>query len=202
VAEGSGVTVGDAAVTDRELRSDADGEPDSLRLGRLLFFVIKRGDRFAIRVKVPESAARKEFHGLEYFPANPRYRVVATFTPFVPPKEVSVPTILGTVDKMSSPGRVTFTIDGNELSLEPVLEEPDATELFFIFKDRTSGKETYPAARYLYTELPVGGKVTLDFNQAYNPPCAFTPFATCPFPTKENVLPVRIEAGEKAYAHH
>lgn len=200
-APDSGVTLGGASVVDRELKSDADDEPDLLLLGRLQMFVIKRGERFAIRVKDPKSPARTAFHGLDYFPADPRYKVVATFTPYDPPKDVQIPNILGTVETMKAPGRVTFVLDGKQLSLVPVLEEPDAKELFFIFKDGTSGKETYPAARYLYSTLPENGKVVLNFNRAYNPPCAFTHFATCPFPTKENVLPVRIEAGEKAYTH-
>jgi uncharacterized protein (DUF1684 family) len=197
----AGLAIDGAPVVDRALRSDADGEPDLLRLGRLQMFVIKRGDRFAIRVKDPKSPALTGFRGVEYFPADSRYRVVAAFTKYDPPKDVGVPTILGTVETMKAPGKVTFTIGGKQVSLEPVLESPDAKELFFIFKDATSGSGTYPAGRYLYTPLPENGKVVLNFNRAYNPPCAFTPYATCPFPTKENVLPVRIEAGEKAYAH-
>jgi uncharacterized protein (DUF1684 family) len=195
------LTLEGESVVERVLKSDADGEPDLLRLGRLRLFVIKRGERFAVRVKDPQSPALKAFHGVEYFPADARYRVVATFVPYDPPKDVAVPTILGTVETMKAPGKVTFTLEGKQVSLVPVLEAPDANELFFIFKDGTSGKETYPAGRYLYTPLPENGKVVLDFNRAYNPPCAFTSYATCPFPTKENTLAVRIEAGEKAYAH-
>jgi uncharacterized protein (DUF1684 family) len=201
LAPGSALTVNGKPAEEGPLKADADGEPDLLRVGRLQLFVIQRGDRLAIRVKDPQSPARTGFRGLEYFPASPRYRVVADFVPYDPPKDVAIPTILGTVETMKAPGKVTFTIDGTKLSLEPVLETPDAKELFFIFKDGTSGEETYPAGRYVYTPLPENGKVVLDFNHAYNPPCAFTPYATCPFPTKENVLPVSIEAGEKAYAH-
>ncbi len=194
---GSGLTLEGAAVGERELRTDATGEPDVVRLGELRFYVIERGGRFAVRVKDPQAATRREFPGLDYFPADPRFRVTADFVPYESPKEVSVPTVLGTVETMRAPGRVRFELDGRSLSLEPVLEDPGAAELFFIFKDATSGRETYPAGRYLYAPLPKDGKVVLDFNKAYNPPCAFTPYATCPYPPRENWLPVRIEAGEK-----
>ena len=102
---------------------------------------------------------------------------------------------------MESPGYAEFRIDGHDLKLYPVLEEPGAKELFYIFRDQTSGRETYGAGRFLYGPLPANGTVTIDFNRAYNPPCAFTAFATCPLPPKENRLPVRIEAGEKKYDH-
>ncbi len=194
---GAGVTLEGKPVGEQELRTDEADEPDVLRLGDLQLYVIKRGERLAIRVKDPNARARKEFKGLEYFPADPRYRVTAEFIPYETPKEVAVPTILGTVDRMRAPGYVRFTLEGKTLTLEPVLESPDAKELFFIFKDETSGKETYPAGRYLYTDLPKDGRVVLDFNKAYNPPCAFTPYATCPYPPKQNWLPVRIGAGEK-----
>jgi uncharacterized protein (DUF1684 family) len=199
---GAGLTLDGAPVVDRVLKTDADGAPDALRLGRLHLVVIRRGDRHAIRVRDPMSPARTGFRGLEYFPADPGYRIVAAFTPYDPPKDVPIPTVLGTVETMKAPGRVTFVLDGKEVSLDPVLEDPDAKELFFLFKDATSGKETYGAGRYLYTALPENGKVVLDFNRAYNPPCAFTPYATCPFPPKQNVLPVRVAAGEKAYENH
>ena len=118
-------------------------------------------------------------------------------------KQVSVPNIIGSHFEMSSPGYVVFKLDGRELRLEPVIEDPGDKELFFIFRDQTAGKETYGAGRFLYADLPRDGKVTLDFNKAENPPCAFTPYATCPLPTKQNMLPVRIEAGElKAGSGH
>jgi uncharacterized protein (DUF1684 family) len=112
-----------------------------------------------------------------------------------------VPNILGQVEKMPSPGYAVFTLDGKEHRIEGVFETPGATELFFIFKDGTSGKETYPAGRFLYSVLPKEGQVVLDFNRAYNPPCAFTEFATCPLPPRENWLAGRIPAGELRYGH-
>lgn len=194
---GSGVSLGGVPIEEKELRTDAAGEPDILRLGDLRFYVIERGGRFAVRVKDPDAPARRTFRGLDYFPADPRYRVVAKFVPYEKPKKVSVPTAIGTIETMNAPGYVEFELGGRSLRLEPVLEEPQAAELFFMFRDETSGRETYPAGRYLYAELPREGTVVLDFNKAYNPPCAFTPYATCPYPPKENWLPVRIEAGEK-----
>ena len=103
---------------------------------------------------------------------------------------------------MPCPGKAVFTLNGQELSLEPVLEEPGDTELFYIFKDETSGTQTYPAGRFFYSEMPRDGQVVLDFNKAYNPPCAFTPYATCPLPPAQNRLKVKIEAGELNYGHH
>jgi len=174
----------------------ADSE-ESVKVGRLTLLVIKRGDKFGIRLKDPESAYRRNFHGLEYFPAKEEYRVTARFV--AEPKQTPILNILGQTELSASPGYAVFTLNGTELRLRPILEEPDAKQLFYIFKDKTSGKETYPAARYLYSDLPKDGKVTLDFNKAYNPPCAFTDYATCPLPPRENHLAVRVEAGEKKY---
>ena len=140
------------------------------------------------------------FKGIDYYPADPKWRVEGTFVPYDAPKKVEIPTVLGTTDTMEAPGLVKLTIDGTEVSLEPVVEDPDKPSLWFIFKDQTSNKETYGGGRFLYSEMPKDGKVVVDFNQAYNPPCAFTPYATCPLPPKQNWLPVRVEAGEKVFA--
>ncbi|MBL0313799.1 MAG: DUF1684 domain-containing protein [Holophagaceae bacterium] len=111
-------------------------------------------------------------------------------------------TVLGTTETMQAPGYVKFKLRGKELTLEPVIEDPADPQLFFIFRDKTSGKGTYPAGRFLYAAMPKEGKVTLDFNRAYNPPCVFTPFATCPLPPQQNRLPIAVKAGEKNYGHH
>ena len=198
----AGVTVNGGAPTGDALRTDADGKPDEVRSGRVRMTVIRRGEKIGIRAKDPDSPVRKGFRGLEYFPASLDYRVEAEFLPYPEPREVRIPTVLGTVETMTAPGIVKFRIRGKDVSLEPVLEEPGAKELFFIFRDETSGKETYEAGRFLYTELPKDGRVTLDFNRAYNPPCAFTPYATCPLPPRKNRIPLRVEAGEKAYGGH
>jgi len=165
----------------------------------LNLFVIKRGDRYGIRLKDPDSQYRREFHGIEYFPADERYRVTARFV--AERRTIPILNILGQTEPSECPGYVVFRLNGQELRLYPILEEPGAKQLFYIFRDQTTGKETYGAGRFLYSDLPQDGQVTLDFNKAYNPPCAFTPYATCPLPPKENHLAVRIEAGEKKYGH-
>jgi uncharacterized protein (DUF1684 family) len=119
--------------------------------------------------------------------------------PYEEPRMVRVPNVLGQMNEMPSPGAVEFTRDGRAIRLDGVLEEEGAQELFFIFRDGTSGKETYGSGRFLYAPLPKDGRIVLDFNKAYNPPCAFTPYATCPLPPPQNRIPIRIEAGEKAY---
>jgi len=177
----------------------APDSADVVNVGRLSLLVIQRGDRLGIRVKDPESPARREFHGIESFPANEAWRVTAKFVP--EPRRIPILNVLGQTEPSDSPGYAVFRLAGQELRLYPILEEPGARQLFFIFRDQTSGKETYGAGRFLYTDLPKDGQVVLDFNQAYNPPCAFTPYATCPLPPPENRLPVRIEAGEKTYGH-
>jgi uncharacterized protein (DUF1684 family) len=203
VDSGAEATVDGTAVTVRELRPDVPGPADVLRLGtRLTLHVIERGGRYGIRLKDRESGLLKAFGGLRWFPVEEDYRVEARFVPYTPPKKIPVPNILGQVEELPGPGYAAFTIGGREVRLEPVLEEPGATELFFIFRDETSRKETYPAGRFLYTAMPKDGRVTLDFNKAYSPPCAFTPYATCPLPPKQNRLPVRIEAGERYSGHH
>ena len=181
------------------LADDTSEKPSVVTRGDLSFFVVKRGERIGVRVKDEQSPARLQFKGLDYFPADPKWRVVATFVPYEAPRKVEIPTVLGTTDTMEAPGLVRFTIEGKELTLEPFVEDPKAPSLFFIFKDGTSAKETYGAGRFLYAEMPKDGKVVVDFNQAYNPPCAFTPYATCPLPPKQNWMPIRVEAGEKAY---
>jgi uncharacterized protein (DUF1684 family) len=181
------------------LKSDAEGKPDHIQLDTLTMFVIHRGDRYGIRLKDTESESRKEFTGLHWFPVKESYRVVAKFVAYQPSKMLTIPNILGKTEQDPSPGYVVFTLDGVSLRLDPVLEDD---QLFFIFHDLTSGKGTYPAGRFLYTDLPKNGEVVMDFNKAQNPPCAFTAFATCPLPPKQNRLRVRIEAGELNYGHH
>jgi uncharacterized protein len=186
----------------KEIKSDANGTPDKIKSGRKILFLLKRGSRFAVRVKDPESPVRKNFKGIENYPPSADYVVIADFVPFEKPKKIKIPNILGTTEEMDAPGILKFKLQGKELSIEPVLESAEDREYFIIFKDETSGKTTYPAGRFLYSDVAKNGKVTLNFNRAYNPPCAFTPYATCPLPPKENVLSVAIEAGEKTYGHH
>jgi uncharacterized protein (DUF1684 family) len=182
-----------------EMQSDASGSPDVLEMGPLSLHVIKRGSRYGIRLKDQNSAVRRGFLGLKWFDVREEYRVEARFVSYPQPKPVKVPNVLGETESMPSPGYAEFTLGGKTVRLDGVLEDPHAEQLFFILRDQTSGKETYGAGRFLYTDLPKAGQLVLDFNKAYNPPCAFTPYATCPLPPPQNWMPVRVEAGEMAY---
>jgi hypothetical protein len=187
------------------LRDDTDpAGPTVLRYGTLSFQVIKRGDvsgdKFGIRARDTASEGRKDFKGLDYFPASPKFRVQARFEPYRPPKKIPITNVLGMTSDEVSPGALIFNLEGKTYRIDPILEQGEK-DLFIIFKDATSGKETYPAARYMYAHpADASGKTIVDFNKSYNPPCAFTPFATCPLPPPQNRLPIRIEAGEKKYA--
>jgi len=193
-----GWTLGGAPVTSRRLASDKEGKPDRITSGSRAAQVIDRGGKLALRTWDAESPARKTFTGIDTYPPDPRWRLTARWEPYATPREVEVPSVVGIPTREKAPGRAWFTIDGKEHALEPTL---DGDELFFVFKDRTAPRETYGAGRFLYAPLPRDGKVVLDFNRAYNPPCAFSPYATCPLPLPQNVLPVRIEAGEKSWGH-
>ena len=198
VEPGVRILSGDEPVTAMDLRADtAPGGPDVLVLGALSLQVIERGGRYGIRLKDNDSPQRKAFAGTQWYPVSAAYRVTARFVPNAKPKTIAIANVLGQEEQQASPGYAVFTINGQEARLDPNLDEPDAKELFFIFKDPTSGRDTYPAGRYLYTDLPKDGTVTLDFNKAVSPPCAFTAYATCPLPPPQNRLAVRIEAGEK-----
>ncbi len=170
--------------------------------GSLTVFVIRRGERTGIRMRDRDSAARREFTTRSWYPIDPTWRVTARFTAYDEPRIVKVPNVLGDTLEMQSPGFVEFTLGDRSLRLEPVLETPDATELYFIIGDETNGHETYGGGRFLYTDLPRDGVVVLDFNKLYNPPCVFTEFATCPLPPPANKLAARIEAGELMYGKH
>ena len=182
-----------------ELLSDDPGPATKITSGSQTFYVIKREDRFGVRLKDSQSPARINFSGEKWYPADINYKVTGSFEPFESPREIEIPNILGGNFKMKSPGIVRFRLSGKEFALQPVIENDK--QLFFIFKDETAGGETYGAGRFLYTDNPVNGKVVLDFNKAENPPCAFTEFATCPLPPPQNKLDVAIQAGEKKYTH-
>jgi uncharacterized protein (DUF1684 family) len=202
IEPGVQATVDGEPITTIEMRSDENGPPSVLNVGGLYMYVIRRGDRDGIRLKDMNSKFRKEFTGLRWYTVGPAYRIEARFVPYDPPKEIPIPTVLGTIEPMISPGYVVFSLGGDEVRLDPVLEYPESDQLFLIFSDPTNGKETYPAGRFLKSPLPEDGMVVLDFNRAYNPPCAFTPYATCPLPPKQNRLSIPIEAGELDYGHH
>lgn len=192
-------TIDGAPATRALLRDDSAEQPSVVRFGSASFLVIKRGDRYALRVRDSEAATRKHFLGIDQYPIDPAWRVEAKWVPFDPPQTLDIPNIIGTVDAMTVPGKAVFERDGRRYELLPVVEDPAATQLFFILADRTSGKETYGAARFLYADKAENGVVVLDFNKAYNPPCAFTPYATCPLAPPENRLALAVTAGEKKY---
>jgi uncharacterized protein len=174
------------------------GPEASIRAGDLTFSVIERSGRYGVRLKDNKSKLRADFPGQRWFPVRESYRVQARFVSYEKPNMMTVPNILEGTFQLPSPGYAVFALNGRQLRLEPVIEDK---QLFFIFRDLTAGKETYGSGRFLYTELAHDGKVELDFNKAENPPCAFTPYATCPLPPKQNILPLRVEAGELAPAN-
>ena len=187
-----------AAALDLKDDNDDNG-PTILKLGSLLINVVKRGDRIGVRVKDSESRTRLEFKGLEYYPIDPKWRIEARFEPYQPAKAIPITNVLGMTDDEASPGALAFEVDGKTYRIDPILEKGE-TDLFVMIADETTGKETYGAGRYLYVSPPdATGKVVIDFNKTYSPPCAFTNFATCPLPPRQNHLPFRVDAGEKKY---
>lgn len=199
LATDSGATVDGRAVASVELRDDRDPRPSELRFGTSSLTLLDRSGRKALRVKDSTATTRTAFRGLDYFPVDPSWRIVARFEPSVPMRHVELATAIGTVERYAVPGRIEFERDGQHVTLLPVIETPGDTRLFVVFADRTSCHETYGAARFLYLDAPRDGWVVLDFNRAYNPPCAFTAFATCPLPPPENRLSLRVTAGELKY---
>jgi hypothetical protein len=201
-----GVTHDGQPVTALELAPDTSGAPTVLASGALRFFVIERAGNLGVRVRDLNNPHRMGFRGLEYFPVSTDWVVNARFERYQPSRHVKIVNILGMELEMESPGTVVFTKEGREWRLDTVLEEPGDQELFIMFADATSGHETYGAGRFLYIPIPQGATVPLDFNKAYNPPCALNEFATCPLPPWQNRLKLRVTAGEKKYAggneHH
>jgi uncharacterized protein (DUF1684 family) len=203
---GSGVTLNGREFDSVTLKSDAGADPTTLASGPLRFFVIERAGKIAVRVRDLNNPRRLGFRGLAYFPVSTGWVFNARFVPYEPARHIRIVNILGMVEEDVSPGALVFRRDGREWRLDTVLEQPDDTDLFVMFADGTSGHETYGGGRFLRVPLPTGGSVALDFNEAYNPPCALNDFATCPLPPPQNRLQLRIEAGEKTYAgapgHH
>ena len=202
VARGVEITVDDKPVTTTiPLKADTDDNgPTILKLGSLRINLIKRGDRVGLRVKDTESLTRREFKGLEYYPIDAKWRIEARFEPYQPAKAIPITNVLGMTDDETAPGALAFEVNGKTYRIDPILEKGE-TDLFVMIADETTGKETYGAGRYLYVSPPdASGKIVIDFNKTYSPPCAFTNFATCPLPPRQNHLPFRVDAGEKKYA--
>jgi hypothetical protein len=197
---GGGVTHDGQPVAAMDLISDAHGEPTVLASGALRFFIIERSGNIGVRVRDLNNPHRLNFQGLTYFPVSTAWVFNARFEPYQPVHHIKITNILGMEEDDDSPGAVVFMKDGREWRLDTVLEDPGDKELFIMFADVTSGHETYGAGRFLYIPLPVNGTAVLDFNRAFNPPCALNDFATCPLPPFQNRLKLKVDAGEKSYA--
>jgi uncharacterized protein (DUF1684 family) len=197
--EGSGITHDGKPVTTLDLATDLTGTPTTLACGSLRFFVIDRDGKLYVRVRDVEHPARRKFAGLDYFPVTEEWNVQARFEPYTPARRIPIVDILGEERPMAAPGALVFEKDGREWRLDAIEESPDSKELFVMFADATSGRETYGAGRFMYVPKPVDGRVPLDFNKAYSPPCAFNDFATCPLPPPQNRLDLRVAAGELKY---
>ncbi|PYR59222.1 MAG: hypothetical protein DMF91_15350 [Acidobacteria bacterium] len=183
-----------------DLIPDSGKEPaDELVVNGVRIVVHGSGDRLAIRVRDANGAMARAFLGFRWFPIDERYRVTARFIKDPAPRELKIPNTLGDVDTYTTEGVVEFSLNGQTLRMRPMTTRPK--RFYFVFRDASSGHETYAAARFLYSDLRDDGTTVLDFNEAYNPPCAFNPYTTCPIPPKENRLKVKILAGEQAYPH-
>jgi uncharacterized protein (DUF1684 family) len=190
---------GDPVVTEATLGSAGPGKSIVLRHGPINWILVTRGDERAVRVRDNESPVYEAFHGIDRYPTSTDWRVTARWVPH--DKTVMVPNVLGTSSEAESPAYVEFWIDGQRHTLD-VTGEPDSDRYMMVFADATTGHETYGGGRYLWFDAPdEEGRVVLDFNLAYNPPCVWTGYATCPLPTRDNRLDVAVEAGEKEWAH-
>jgi uncharacterized protein (DUF1684 family) len=200
-AAGAGVRLKDQPVTSAiDLRDDRASGADELVLGDVRLVIHVSGDTRSIRVRDPNGPLAKEFLGFSWFDIDPQYRVTGRFIRDAQPRRLKVINTYGQIDEYTSEGVVEFTLLGQALRLRPFTTRP--TRFYFVFRDASSGQETYEAARFLYADLHDDGTTVLDFNQAYNPPCAFNQYTTCPIPLRENNLPIKVLAGEKAYPKH
>lgn len=195
----AGVVIEPAA--EGRVRLVADGQPGAsvvrFNAGKASFILLQRGDAFALRVRDAEAPTRTGFAGIERYPVDAGWRFSARFEPHPPGKTIDIATVLGTLEPNPNPGVLVFERDGHTHRLEAIAS---GEQFFIIFADRTNKEETYGAGRFVYTGLPdAEGRVELDFNRAYNPPCAFTAYSTCPLPPPENRLDLFVRAGEKRY---
>lgn len=197
INDGVNVLTEGAEIDSMRIKTDMSGDPTLMENGSLKWHIIKRGEKYGIRLRDLEAELVKNFEGINRFPIDTTWRVKAEYVPYNPPKTIQIPTILNTVNEAKVDGKLVFDINGKEYSIDPL---PSGDGFFIIFADKTNGEETYGAGRFLYVEKPDStGMTVLNFNKAYNPPCAFTKYATCPLPPKPNQLKVEITAGEKKY---
>jgi uncharacterized protein len=201
-----GFLVAGVPAKSQSLRAEANNDKLSPRLtiGTLNMYVIRREARFALRIKDSHSPAIVGFRGLKWYPPNTAYRVTARWIPYSPHKTITLATLVGTSYDQPVPGAAEFTLARKTFRLEPVLEDPAVAKLFFILRDTTSTSTTYGACRFLYTGFPNNGldkpgELVLDFNRLENPPCAYTPYSTCPLPPQGNRLPIPLPVGEQRY---
>jgi uncharacterized protein len=198
--------VAQSPATPQTLRVDPDNDVHAVHMtiGTLNVYVIQRAARFALRIKDANSKALQEFHGLKWYDPDPRYRFTAKWIPYNPARSVTLTTLIGTSYSAPVPGIAEFSFSGQTYRLEPVFEDSRPDNLFFILRDTTSTSTTYGACRFLYSPLPSHGmekegELVLDFNHLENPPCAYTPFATCPLPPPGNRLKIALPVGEQRY---
>ena len=177
------------------LQSDINQNPSILTLGDLTFFVIQRGERIGVRVKQVSHPNRLNFQGRVWWPVDDFYRVKATIKRYASPKIVEIPDVIGGINETVMDCALEFTLKSQTFSLDA--ETLPNGNFYIIFHDQSCGQGSYPTGRFLKTEDPQSDSVIIDFNKAYNPPCAFTPFATCPLPPRQNYLNTSIRAGER-----
>lgn len=199
VEPGVQVTLDGAPVVSVTMRHDLEGRPTVLDLGTMSWFVIMRGGQLGVRVRDTESRLRRNFEGISAHPVSYGWRVVGTFHPYDPPLTHRFTSVLGMTEEEPCAGALVFELDGEKYSLD-VIGKPGDERYFVIFGDTTNGHDTYGGGRFLYVDAPgEDGKVIIDFNKAYNPPCAFSEYTTCLLPLPQNRLPIAVTAGEKAY---
>jgi uncharacterized protein len=195
---GAAITInGEPAAPTTALRDDGTDEADVIEANGATVVVHRSGKRPSLRVRDPNGERSRTFQGFEWFPINRDYRVVGRFVRDATPRNLPVVNTFGDIDTYETEGVVEFTLNGEQLQLRPFTTEDG--RFYIVFNDASSGEETYEAARFLYADLRQDGTTILDFNEAYNPPCSFNPFTTCPIPLPENQLPVKVLAGEKKY---
>jgi uncharacterized protein (DUF1684 family) len=197
----SGVTHDGQPVSTIRMVADSEGSPTVLASGSLRFFVITRSEKTGIRVRDVDSPRRLHFTPIDYYPIDTSWVFEARFEPYEPHRHIKIVNILGLENEEDSPGAIVFNKDGREWRLDTVLEDPKDQTLFVMFADGTNGRQTYGGGRFLRVPLPEQGVTRVDFNEAYNPPCAFNDFATCPLPPYQNHLALRVESGEKIYGN-
>ena len=197
LASGVDARIGESDAREGDLVADSAGTPTVVRFGNASFVLIERSGRFGLRVRDPEAPTRTGFVGIESYPIDPAWRVEARFEPHPQGRTIEIASVINTLEPMANPGALAFEIDGRTHRLEAI--DDGSGQLFLIFADRTNGRETYGPGRFLYAAMPVDGRTTLDFNRAYNPPCAFNAYSTCPLPPPENRLDLAVRAGEKKY---